>query len=165
MTLEQQRRSGAELCPTSRESKLLCSQAHRSVTGTWVAGKGPRREGEVQTRRKALFWGSREWISPATPCQAPARPFPKHLWKPRLTLPVSLKLSRETKVESSVSCRRPKRQSALGQDQSVGVSCPSPPLLASPLAASRSAAHGDGKTSFERHSLFPPRLCGSRRFA
>lgn len=56
------------------------------------------------------------------------------LWKPHLTLPVPQEKQRWT---GASLCPRPERQSALGRDQSVGVSCPEPPPPASPRAATQ----------------------------
>lgn len=83
----------------------------------------------------------------------------EHLWKPRLTLPVSLGLSRETKVESSVSSPEARETVSAGPRSERGRFLPI--TSSSGLTSCQgSAAHSDGKTSFERHSLFPPRLCG-----
>ena len=95
----------------------------------------------------------------ATPRQAPACPSPERLWKPHLTLPVSRGLSRETKVESSVSLPEARETVSAGPRSERGCFLP---ITSSSGLTSRegSAAHSDGKTSFERQSLFPPRLCG-----
>lgn len=85
-----------------------------------------------------------------------AWPPPERLWKPHLTLPVPQGLSRETKVEWSVSLPQARETVSAGPRSERGRFLPrtSSSGLTLLLPPSR------GKTSFGRHGPFPPSLCG-----
>lgn len=90
------------------------------------------------------FWST---VSPAVPRQAPAHPSPTSLDPAAVT-----RARYRGKGGIKCLCPRPKRQSALGQDQSVGVSCPYN-LLFWPHLSQR--LHSDGINTLRKAQPVP----------